>query len=149
MKRHPLIILIALVLILGVSLLNFGWWNIAIIPLELLIFGVAVIYIRAYKEIASEPGNSKLPGLSRKKEQGIKVNCALHVTYEDAVGNVSERDIQILTYNPNSKHIQARDSIAKASRTFRLDRIIHAVDKQTGELLEINDLHSWILDRKQ
>lgn len=82
---------------------------------------------------------------ARKNAKNIKVSCSLHITYEDGEGNVTKRDIHIFSYDPKSRYIQARDSIANANRTFRIDRIQEAIDLESGELVENYDLPSWIL----
>jgi len=72
------------------------------------------------------------PSKRRQNGKNIKVDCSLHITYEDGEGAVTERDIHIFSYEPKSKYIQARDSIARANRTFRVDRIQEAIDLESG-----------------
>ena len=82
------------------------------------------------------------------KSSWVKVKCSLHITYEDEEGNVTERDIKIFSYKPTTQHLQARDSLRNANRTFRIDRIQEAIDSESGEMLNTNNLHPWIMEHK-
>lgn len=121
-----------------------GWWGV-IIPVA----GIATFFIWLIIDGYNNPEEEKTtPGKQRKRDAWVKVKCVLHITYRDEDGNITERDIRIFSYKPSSRHIQARCSLRKANRTFFVNGILKAVDPQTGEILDVNNLHPWIMEHK-
>ncbi len=61
------------------------------------------------------------------------------LVYEDAHGSVSERKVRVVavTKKNDDHYMQAFCEMRKAVRSFRLDRILEAVDLSTGELIEL------------
>ncbi|MDP8160233.1 hypothetical protein QJU74_04035 [Pasteurella atlantica] len=61
-----------------------------------------------------------------------------YILYQDFEGNISERGIIVLSYTENKMGnliVKSKCKKANAIRHFRLDRIIEAVDLETGEII--------------
>lgn len=61
--------------------------------------------------------------------KGLTINC----TYETAAGDVSDRRLKVLTDNGYSIYCYCH--MRGAKRTFVKDRVVHAVDVDSGEVL--------------
>lgn len=69
----------------------------------------------------------------------IKPNHSYQITYIDSKGNSSEREIYCTSIHFNkygNEIVYGRCKKANATRSFRRDRIIEAVDVETGEIVE-------------
>ncbi|WP_042587468.1 WYL domain-containing protein [Burkholderia sp. MSHR3999] len=75
-------------------------------------------------------------------DESIPVKATWRINYTDSLGTQSIREIDIRHYFPRGGYIRAYCHTAKASRTFRLDRINQAIDLETGEVL--NGLRSTL-----
>lgn len=69
----------------------------------------------------------------------------LDITYQDAKGEITNRHISIIKYDPSKKKIYARCHLRKSMRSFYIDRILTAIDIETGEIL--SDLDGYISER--
>lgn len=76
--------------------------------------------------------------------QVSRLAASLRISYEDARGVETERDVQVRFVAPHdqtlmlSAHCNLRDEV----RCFRADRVLEAVDLTTGEV--IDDLEAWL-----
>lgn len=69
-------------------------------------------------------------------------NAIAHIDYTDINGKTTHRKIKIKTYNPGAETINAFCYLRNNSRNFRIDRIIEAVDVNTGEI--IIDMNAYL-----
>lgn len=69
----------------------------------------------------------------------------LEIIYEDADGDITERQISVLKYDPVIRKIYAWCHLRRDSRTFFEQRIHCATDVDTGEIL--SNVHEYILER--
>lgn len=88
-----------------------------------------------------------LPKPKPKKKTRKKAFAPAHgdflIHYEDAQGNVSEREINVraVTDKNGVTYLKAYCHARRAMRTFRLDRVIEVVDLGTGEVI---DAHRFV-----
>jgi hypothetical protein len=64
----------------------------------------------------------------------VRVPANLHLTYRDAGGDTTERTIAINGYD-GSCYLRGFCNLRGEQRTFRIDRILYAVDIDTGEVV--------------
>ncbi|CAD6040538.1 hypothetical protein [Escherichia coli] len=69
----------------------------------------------------------------------------LEIIYEDANGDITERQISVLKYDPVIRKIYAWCHLRRDSRTFFEQRIHSATDVDAGEVL--SNVHEYILER--
>ncbi|EIH0550771.1 hypothetical protein [Escherichia coli] len=100
----------------------------------------------------SSRGITALPRTKRTKPQksqyrdGYPVtDLDLDITYEDADGEITFRQISVLRYDPVIKKINAWCHLRRGTRTFYTPRVIQAIDVTTGEV--VSDVHDYIVDR--
>ncbi|WP_146131916.1 WYL domain-containing protein [Chromobacterium amazonense] len=77
----------------------------------------------------------------------VKLKAKLLLVYRDADGNESNREVEVFGYDPDSDTLEAFCLLRKANRSFRLDRIVRAVDRETGEDIPPDDLRARFLGR--
>jgi hypothetical protein len=71
------------------------------------------------------------------------LTAQLHIAYQDADGDSSERDLTVAAYSEEPPgYVIGFCHLRRAIRTFRVDRTATAVDLETGEL--IPDLRGWL-----
>lgn len=88
----------------------------------------------------SEPRSSK-----KKVKEKLSVRDAeIEIYYEDAKGDITQREIRVMTYIVRTGRITAWCHLRNGLRTFYIDRIISAVDINTGEI--INDIDLYLAD---
>ncbi|RME56771.1 hypothetical protein D6779_10020 [Candidatus Parcubacteria bacterium] len=68
------------------------------------------------------------------------VHGKLKIHYVDAEGRHTKRTIELKKASPN--YLLAYCRMRKADRCFRIDRVKHAIDLETGEI--VDDLHEWL-----
>ncbi|WP_350649604.1 WYL domain-containing protein [Pseudomonas sp. HY13-MNA-CIBAN-0226] len=86
---------------------------------------------------------------SLENDEGIAVRAHLKLAYRDADGVLSDREVMVSRYvSDGDGYIVAFCRLRKDSRTFRLDRIIEAVDLETGEVLPVSRMRSWLRKRR-
>lgn len=86
---------------------------------------------------------------SPEDDDGIAVRAHLKLAYRDADDALTHREVLVSRYIPEGDgYIVAFCSLRKDSRTFRLDRIIEAVDLETGEVLPVSRIRSWLRKRR-
>jgi hypothetical protein len=73
----------------------------------------------------------------RSRKSAIPVRARLKIRYLDSDGAESQREIHAHGYVDSSPgYIEARCLVRKSNRTFRTDRIVEAVDMETGEVIK-------------
>ncbi|WP_233808133.1 WYL domain-containing protein [Paraburkholderia sp. HP33-1] len=82
-----------------------------------------------------------------QSESAITVIERLTIEYRDGIGEVTSRNITTRHYDPEGGYILARCHLRNADRTFRIDRIVQAVDTETGEITTTK-LRSWLRKHK-
>ncbi|WP_183059399.1 WYL domain-containing protein [Salmonella enterica] len=81
----------------------------------------------------------------RKRRRGQTVHdTELEISYKAIDGTTTDRKIRVMSYHQPSRTIAAWCHTRNAQRTFRVDRIISAVDINTGE--EISDMDDYLRD---
>ena len=79
----------------------------------------------------------------------ISVRAHLKLTYQDAHGVVTHRDVVVSKYCRTGKgHIEAFCQLRNADRVFRLDRIKAAIDLDTGEVLPLQRIRHWLVNHR-
>jgi len=75
---------------------------------------------------------------------GAPLKVPLKITYRDLGGQITQRDIDTLRYahNGSDGNLEAYCHLRAQRRTFRLSRILEAVNLSTGEV--IHDLPTWL-----
>lgn len=74
----------------------------------------------------------------RKREDAdgaIPVDATIHIHYKDSAGDKTERDVLVTRYHPDNGYFVGFCYLRKKRRTFRIERVIEAVDLDTGELI--------------
>ena len=88
---------------------------------------------------------STFPGINRQEDdqdretppEAFESVARLEIHYRDADGKETKREIRAHHYLDSSPgHIYARCTLARAERQFRTDRIVQAIDLETGEILK-------------
>lgn len=82
----------------------------------------------------------------------VKLPVTLNFSYIDSSGEITKRTVVVQSISSNSTHeyLEGKCLTRKASRTFRVDRIIgNIVDESTGEILSKEDLLSSSKKRKK
>ncbi len=153
-------------LILGFMLFDIGmpWWGTLCIALSI-IFAIAQWGIWKSTQYNPTDNDSDLNRHDKDKERSFPLNkkntypaqwkekywetiqdtpvdASLHIDYCDANGEQSERVIRISQYD-GSCYLPAFCELRNDYRTFRIDRILQAVDANTGEV--IKDVPSYLL----
>lgn len=85
----------------------------------------------------SGPGSSK----KKVKEKTSVRDAEIEIYYEDAKGDITQREIRVMTYIARTGKITAWCHLRNGLRTFYIDRIISAVDINTGEIISDIDLY--------
>lgn len=93
-----------------------------------------------------EPRQSNSEHSNAPAGERILISANLRIQYEDADGEPSTRDVDVLYYYPESGYIFGKCKLRRANRTFRLDRIKEAIDRDTGEV--IKGLRSFLRKKK-
>lgn len=65
----------------------------------------------------------------------LLVDATIHIHYKDFVGDKTERDIHVTHYHPDNGYFMGFCYLRKEKRTFKIERVIEAVDLDTGELI--------------
>jgi hypothetical protein len=76
-------------------------------------------------------------GFIENAAEPVPVSAYVEITYRDASGNVSRRRIRTREFdraNANG-YLSAFCELRGAPRTFRMDRVLRAVDAETGEVI--------------
>lgn len=77
------------------------------------------------------------PRTKRFNKVGFPAPALLRITYEDAKGETTVRDIEVRTYVDTSPgEIHAHCRLAGAPRTFKTHRVKQAIDLDTGEIVK-------------
>jgi hypothetical protein len=90
---------------------------------------------------ASDDDQEVEPEKPRRRRKSAKsptpVRARLKIKYLDVEGVESEREIHAHGYVDSSPgYIEARCLVRKNNRSFRTDRILEAVDMETGEVIK-------------
>jgi predicted DNA-binding transcriptional regulator YafY len=90
---------------------------------------------------ASDDDQEEEPEKPRRRRKSAKspipVRARLKIRYLDSDGAESQREIHAHGYVDSSPgYIEARCLVRKSNRTFRTDRIVEAVDMETGEVIK-------------
>ena len=77
-----------------------------------------------------------------------KVKAAFRIKYEDMLGNITERDLDVqeIIREDDIIYLAGHCHLRDAYRTFRIDRISECISRDTGEIIE--DIQTF-LDRVQ
>ncbi|MDE1715750.1 hypothetical protein PWG14_25110 [Chromobacterium amazonense] len=75
----------------------------------------------------------------------VKLKAKLLLVYRDADGNESNREVEVFGYDPDSDTLEAFCLLRRANRSFRLDRIVRMVDRETGESIPPDGLRGRLL----
>ncbi len=65
----------------------------------------------------------------------VSVKADLQLTYKDSKGKTIDRPVSISGYD-GSAYLKGFCNLKNSNRTFRIDRILNAIDKETGESIE-------------
>lgn len=95
----------------------------------------------AYLDSAPEQSNISSTYEPKKHISSI----SLSIQYESASGEITERTIDVLRYNPATGKIYAYCHLRRDNRSFFTDRVLESIDVDTGEL--IPDLDEYLLER--
>jgi len=74
------------------------------------------------------------------------VAATLQIAYCDFNGVKTKRTVRVTQYDPLQRWVIGQCSLRKARRTFRAERILTAVDMETGEI--VSDLPSFFYERE-
>jgi hypothetical protein len=74
----------------------------------------------------------------------VPVKADLQLTYKDSKGNTTDRPVSISGYD-GSAYLKGFCSLKNSNRTFRIDRILNAIDTETGET--INNVPDHLLNK--
>jgi hypothetical protein len=109
---------------------------------------LAIIAVAVIRSAASyEPTPDSNP--SQEVGEGMAVRAHLKLAYRDADGVLTDREVVVSKYfSDGDGYIEAFCKLRKDSRTFRIDRIKEAVDLDTGEVLPVSRMRSWLRKRK-
>jgi hypothetical protein len=95
--------------------------------------GVGALYYFARSGEAVPDGT----GAPAEEKNGAPVNARLKIRYRDSEGAETQRTIYAISYMDSSPgYIHARCELSRGNRTFRTDRIVEAVDLETGEVIK-------------
>jgi hypothetical protein len=97
-----------------------------------------------HEEEPSEVDRDAWEGSFWEVEDPFPVEAALRIRYVDAEGKRTERTVAVrqLGIGSTCNLIIGHCQLRKATRTFRLDRIHHCIDTETGEI--ITDVHAHL-----
>lgn len=100
---------------------------------------------------APTSSRSRSPARSSPHNDGdpLIISGRIRIEYQDADGGLTAREVVLHSYDPDSRLVAGRCLLRKATRHFRTDRIKHALDLSTGEVLDPTDLHIWFLNQRQ
>lgn len=102
--------------------------------------------IRCFKRVPASPLRVSIETTEEpasrtrlKTFQSGNVRPKYNIEYVDANGEISERDIYI--FNANERYLECWCFKADDRRTFRIDRLLGAVDLSTGQ--PIHNIHAY------
>lgn len=72
------------------------------------------------------------------------IHASLRLTYADADGKETERDVVARLYEQDRGSIVGHCKLRNAERTFRIDRMKKVVNLETGEVLPLTRMRSWL-----
>ena len=81
---------------------------------------------------------------SHPERTTIPVRAKLKIVYVDSMGSATTRDIDVSAYEPDGGYIEGYCHLREEARTFRLDRIKSAIDLESGEVLAVTSMRSWL-----
>lgn len=91
---------------------------------------------------------SLLDGINRRRSRGLPVRARLHVVNWDAIGRRHARDLDVRSYTPFAPDFIVADYVSRGARVvLRVDRIIEAIDLDTGDILDGEHLRSHLIER--
>ncbi|EEL2518438.1 hypothetical protein G9I05_004381 [Salmonella enterica] len=65
----------------------------------------------------------------------MPVDATIHIRYKDFAGDKTDRDVLVTHYHPDNGYFMGFCYLRKERRTFKVERVIEAVDLDTGELI--------------
>jgi hypothetical protein len=74
----------------------------------------------------------------------VPVKADLQLTYKDSKGKTTDRPVSISEYD-GSAYLKGVCNLSNSNRTFRIDRILNAIDTETGEI--IDNVPDHLLDK--
>ncbi len=74
----------------------------------------------------------------------VPVKADLQLTYKDSKGKTIDRTVSISGYD-GSAYLKGFCNLKNSNRTFRIDRILNAIDTETGET--IDNVPDHLLDK--
>lgn len=79
-------------------------------------------------------GKMERPGVGHPRAEEVSRMADILIKYRDSSGNVEERRISDIQAE-GATSIDAYCHLRQARRTFKIDRVVHAVDLDTGEVI--------------
>ncbi|WP_335898885.1 hypothetical protein [Klebsiella variicola] len=70
-----------------------------------------------------------------KYDETISVSASIMISYEDSLGALTERIVDVRKYNHHNEYFWGFCHLRKENRTFRIDRVKSVVDVETGEII--------------
>jgi hypothetical protein len=105
----------------------------------LLIIGVIAFVVGRWLHQTQQ----KKRNAARKHAPEKRISTALRLKYRSRSGQVSQRTVHIYSFTPSTPvQFNGRCTLRDDFRTFRADRVLEAVDNQTGEL--VPDVGAWL-----
>lgn len=86
---------------------------------------------------------------SGRSDVEIPVSARLQIDYTDGDGQTSNRVVRLSIYDHDRGTVNGFCETRKQTRTFRLDRISAATDMDTGEVLEVKKMRSWLRKHRE
>ena len=99
-----------------------------VIPLAITLIYLVVRYANSLEHSKESPS-------ADTNRPEIPVFEKLMIKYSDSNGLITQREIRTIAYDADAGHIRAKCMLRKSERTFRIDRIIEAIDMSTGEVI--------------
>lgn len=120
---------------------------ILLVALLILLFSIIRSYISAgnHKESADSSDDSQ-PTIDCywNTIEWVSVKADLLLTYKDSKGKTIDRPVSISGYD-GSASLKGFCSLKNSNRTFRIDRILNAIDTETGK--KIDNVPDHLLDK--
>ncbi len=120
---------------------------ILLVALLILLFIIIRGYIRAgnHKESTDSYDDSQ-PTIDCywNTIERVPVKADLQLTYKDSKGRTTDRPVSISGYD-GSAYLKGFCNLRNSNRTFRIDRILNAIDTETGE--KIDNVPDHLLDK--
>lgn len=125
--------------LLRLVLRGMGW----VVGRMLRVFGIQ------FKPVPPVPPAAPTTGQHRPHGNPV-AGIQIEIEYQDFAGDCTRRVVSVQGFSKSRRgapgYLEAFCYLRQEPRTFRLDRIVQAVDMETGEILE--DLEAFLSDRK-